>query len=251
MDYNSVQQALQEKYSTNLTDIYVPSMKKKLDFKSITVGEQKSLTKMIIDSDDNDYKMYQIILGLIKNNCVTDGFDISKLLEIDRIKILIELYQSNFYLDDANLTCENCNTINVVKTDYSKIIKILDNMDITPVDFVIGDITFTIAYPSVVRMSDYYKNMVGSTELGLDIYDVFISRLQTDDIDITFDTITEVERQELLNIIPQEVFYGSDGLIAKVEEHVTDIFKTLTDDVLCTKCGHELSGGITIRDFFI
>ena len=254
MDYNTVQSALQEKYSTNITDIYIPSLGIELPFKSITVGEQKTLTKLIIEAEGDEYKLYQIILGLIKNNCMSD-INISELLEIDRIRIVLELYQSNFFQDDIEIECEKCGMINKIKHDFTKINKIFDSLSLTPSELMVDDIKFTLEYPTVVRMLDYYKTHDDKGEeddSGFDIYECFIKTIEIEGVDVmNFNTLSNIEISDLLSILPQHMLFGTDGVIPFVDSVLLSELSKFSSEHNCIKCDENISGGVSIHDFFI
>ena len=141
-DFNAIQKALEEKYSTNVQSIYIPSLKDEVSFRSIKVGEQKTITKIMIDSNGDQYKIYQAMLGLIKATCLDEEFDITALTELDRIKILIELYQGNFFNSDISLKCDECDTVNSVKINFEDIITNLNTINSDQLVETIGDVEF-------------------------------------------------------------------------------------------------------------
>lgn len=252
-DFNAIQKALEEKYSTNVQSIYIPSLKDEVSFRSIKVGEQKTITKIMIDADGNQYKIYQAMLGLIKATCLDETFDITALNELDRIKILIELYQGNFFSSDISLKCENCGLVNDIKVDFDSIVTRLNSIDCVDIVETIGGTEFTINYPNVIRMGKYYKTLINKEKSVADLYDIydqFISRIKFDDMDVDLNTMTIKEIGQLLCILPQDIIFSDTGLINIITERLFKTFEHLTDEHSCTKCQSTLSGGLTIQDFF-
>jgi hypothetical protein len=253
MDYTNIQKALQEKYSTNISSILIPSRKRTYDFRSINVGEQKTLTKIMLDADGDQYVIYQAFLGLIQATCLDDDLDIKTLTELDRIKILIELYNGNFFDSDIDVKCQSCEATSNIKIDYASIIKKLESIDLTPKNETIDGVKFTIAYPNVVRMGKYYKTLSGKkTSMSdmYDIYDQFISVIEFNGEVVKLDELDVRDVGELLCIFPQEILYGDDGIVDSISTKMFNVLDNLTEEYKCSSCGDTLTGGVSIQDFF-
>jgi len=253
MDYNNVAKALQQKYSTNVSSIYVPSLGRSVDFRSVTVGEQKTITKIMLDSGGNQYKIYQGLVGLIKNTCLDESFDISMMNELDRIKILVEMYRSNFFNEDVSIKCDKCSTVNTYKIDFDAMIKKIEEVDVSPITETIGDVSFTIEYPNIVRMGKFYKDVASGSGVSeeQDIYDQFISSVSFDGIEINMLEFTAREANNIICMIPQEVLYGDGGVVEIIKNRLLYIFESLTEDFRCPKCNEVVAGGVSVHDFFI
>lgn len=253
MDFNNVAKALEEKYSTNVTPIYIPSRKKTADFRSIKVGEQKTITKIMLDSDGDQYKIYQAMLGLVQATVLEDDFNIGTLTELDRLKILIDLYSGNFFNNEVAMKCEKCGTTNKVSIDFDEISKTLGAVDATPKTVTIDDVVFTIGFPNVVRMGKYYKSLdSGKRTIGdmCDMYDQFILTANFDDMDVDFETMSIKQVSQILCIFPQHILYGEGGLVEVITTQLLSVLSNMSDESKCKKCEGVLTGGLNIQDFF-
>ena len=71
------------------------------------------------------------------------------------------IYQSSVLKKDVVFTCKHCGTDNNYKVDYQQAIERLDKIDVSDKQFCFECIgkkfEFTIAYPSVKRVSSFYK----------------------------------------------------------------------------------------------
>jgi hypothetical protein len=253
MDYNNIQKALQEKYSTNVTSILIPSRKKTYDFRSINVGEQKTITKIMLDADGDQYIIYQAFIGLIQATCLSDDLNIKTITELDRIKILVELYNGNFFNSDITIKCKSCEVVNDVKIDYSKIVKNLEEVDIDPKFETVDGVKFKIEFPTVVRMGKYYKTLTGKKVVMSDMYDIydqFISVIEFGEDTVDLNKLDVNDVKELLSIFPQEILYGDGGIVELISTNMFNVLENLTDEYSCSNCKEVLTGGVSIEDFF-
>lgn len=105
--------------------------------------------------------VYDAQCATINNAALAEGFDIYKLTEFDRLKILIALYQANMFSNDVSFTCKQCGAENKYKLDFDKTLAKLDEIGLEPKVFEHENknfkFKFTIAYPLVRRISSFYK----------------------------------------------------------------------------------------------
>lgn len=108
--------------------------------------------------------IYDAQCALMNTIALDDNFDIYSMSEFDKIKLLMVIYQSSIFKKDVEFTCKACGSKNNYRLDFDSVIQKLDKFDISPKNFVYEDrnfkYDFTIAYPSVLRVSQFYKQYV-------------------------------------------------------------------------------------------
>jgi hypothetical protein len=80
-------------------------MKKEIGFRDITVDEQKTLSKTSLENDRRKDIIYDTQCQLINTLALEDGFSVYRLTEFDRIKILMAIYQSNYFRNSITYKC--------------------------------------------------------------------------------------------------------------------------------------------------
>jgi len=89
--------ALQNDFATSVTKVYINSLKEEKSFREITVKEQKALTRIMSANAKRKDIIYDAQCAMINTAALDEGFDIYKLSEYDRLKLMIALYQSNMF----------------------------------------------------------------------------------------------------------------------------------------------------------
>lgn len=86
--------ALKQDFATTVNKIYINSLKRDVGFREITVLEQKTLSRIMIDNESKGRKdvVYDAQCAIINKACLEPDFNIYKLSEFDRLKLLIALY---------------------------------------------------------------------------------------------------------------------------------------------------------------
>lgn len=84
--------ALDSDFATNVSKIYVNSLKREVSFREINVQEQKNLSRILVANENRKDVVYDAQCAMINKTALDDGFDIYKLTEFDRIKLLMALY---------------------------------------------------------------------------------------------------------------------------------------------------------------
>lgn len=128
---------MKQDFATTVNSIYVNSLKKEVGFREITVLEQKTLSRIMIDNDAKNRKdiVYDAQCALINKASLDPSFDIYQLSEFDRLKLLIALYQANMFKNDIRFTCEECGAENIFKLDFGVVLERLDSIDLEPKQF--------------------------------------------------------------------------------------------------------------------
>ena len=110
--------ALKNNFATTVRKVYINSLKREVGFREVTVLEQKQLSRIMIDNEQRKDIVYDAQCALINQVALEDGFDIYKLSEFDKIKLLIVLYQTNMFKNDIQFKCKECGTENLYKLEF-------------------------------------------------------------------------------------------------------------------------------------
>lgn len=251
---------LEQDFASGVTKIYVNSLGKEIAFKEITVTQQKTLSRIIVGNEQRKDIVYDAQCAVINNAALADGFDVYQLTEFDRLKILIALYQANMFSNDVKFTCKNCGQENTYKLNFDNVIAKLDEIGLAPKEFVHDSksfkYTFTIAYPQVKRISQFYKSyylkhkiqskrdiQVNDNMSNMEYINLFISKLKLEvkatgtvrDIDFAKYKADAVE--EILAAFPQDALYTDDGVLNFI---ATEYLKKINDSFdkhQCFACG--------------
>lgn len=251
---------LEQDFASGVTKVYVNSLDKEIAFKEITVTQQKTLSRIMIGNEQRKDIIYDAQCAVINNAALTEGFDVYKLTEFDRLKILIALYQANMFSNDVKFTCKNCGAENAYKLDFDRTLAKLDEIGLEPKVFEHDSksfhYTFTVAYPNVRRISSFYKSycakhkaaskrdvQVNDNMSNMEYVNLFISKLKllvkssgvVRDIDFTAYKADAVE--EILAKFPQDALYTDDGVLNFI---ATEYLKKINDSFdkhVCFQCG--------------
>jgi predicted restriction endonuclease len=93
MTKNDLLAALEHDFATSVNRIYVNSLNREIGFREITVQEQKTLSRIMIDNEKRKDIVFDAQCALINKACLEPVvFDIYQCSEFDRLKLLIALY---------------------------------------------------------------------------------------------------------------------------------------------------------------
>lgn len=229
--------ALQTDFATSVTKVYVNSEDKEYSFREISVKEQKSLTRIMQINAKRKDIIYDAQCALLNQAALDKSFDVYRLSEYDRLKLMIAIYQSNMFQNEVKFTCEECGAENKYTLDFENTLKRLDDFDIKPQELSYENrnlkYKFLIQYPTVRTVSKFHesycrihnKNVprreVASDESmqNMEYINLFI---QTVDIEnkvngkktfIDFNNYKPSDREDIVNTFPQDVLYSDDGVI--------------------------------------
>jgi hypothetical protein len=274
-DSNAIFSAFQKKFSTTVYKIRVNSLDREVAFRDVTVNEQKTLSKTTIQNERRKDIVYDTQCQLINSLCLEDGFSVYRLTEFDRIRLLMELYQTNYFKNEIKYVCKECGKENVYKLDFQRIIDRFDKFDLSDRILSIEDqnrvFKFTLNYPLVRTVSNFYKDYMkkykGLTDSEMQILDnfgnieyvnLFIKRIDVIDkddpasalsADLTLMTYSEIEK--LIDMFPQNVVFSEDGVINYITKNFIERLNSVFQYEKCAFCGAESSEGIgSLIDFF-
>lgn len=290
---NSILEAFKQEFSTTVHVVHVNSLGMDLKFKEVSVTEQKSLSKIMIENENRKDIVYDTQCALINKLCLdkipyeyTDSesgekktgyrdFDIYELTEFDRIRILMEIYQNNYFHNDIEYTCKECGQKNTYKLEFSKIINKFNEFDLKDKTYYLEDsdhkYAFVLNYPSVRNVSSFYKNYMkqykGISQKQREILDnlgnieyinLFIKSIELTNkntgkkqvADLTIMTYSDIE--QLISMFPQNIVFSDEQGVLK---HIATEFIEKINNVFayekCAFCGAETQQGIGgVMDFF-
>lgn len=255
--------AIKNKFTSTINKIYINSLGREVNFREITVAEQKKLARIMIDNENRKDIVYDAQCAVLKSICLEDDFDVYQLSEFDKIKLLLLLYQRNMIKHEIMFTCPECHTENKYKLDFQHVIDKLDKFDIADKTFVYENsnwlFTFKIGYPKVEKVSKFYssrylnirKNVDKATiesfntTVNVDYINLFIKEItftdkSTNEVntinveDYTLDQIFDV-----ISVFPQDVLYSENGTIAYVTSEFITKINDMFDKHRCGVCGAE------------
>lgn len=268
--------AFKKKFSTTVRRIMVNSLGHEVGFREVTVNEQKTLSKTSIENETRKDIIYDAQCNLINKLALEDGFDVYKLTEFDRIRILMEIYQANYFKNDITYKCRECGAENAYKLDFSKIIQKFNDFDLSDDIFTVEDdlriYKFTINYPLVRTVSNFYryymKKYKGLNKVEKEVLDNFgnveyvnlyikqievIEKSDPNDritADLTLMTYGEIEN--LIEVFPQNVVFSeNEGVISYITKNFVERLNGIFQYEKCAHCGAETTEGVgSLSDFF-
>lgn len=257
---NDLISALKQDFATTVNRIYINSLKREVGFREITVLEQKTLSRVMIENETRKDVVFDAQCALINTVCLEEDFNIYDLTELDRIKLLIAIYQSNMFKNDITFTCEECGASNSYKLDFSNVLKRLDDIEVVDNEFIYENknwkYTFTIAYPDVRYIARFHKGNVKryrgvkknqlqnlDTQINLDYVDLYIKAVKLEnkqtgtEKNINMHDYEPEEVEEIISIFPQDVLYAENGILKYItNEYIKKINDTF-DEQRCLQCG--------------
>lgn len=104
--------AIKDKFISTVIKIYVNGLGREVNFREITVSEQKKLARIMIDNENRKDIVYDAQCAVLKAICLEEDIDIYQLTEFDKIKLLLMLYQRNMIKHDISFVCPECHSEN-------------------------------------------------------------------------------------------------------------------------------------------
>jgi hypothetical protein len=272
MNHKDILGALDQQFSTNATSVFINSLNTEISFRDITVKEQKTITKIIIDNPNREDVVYESTLAMIQSLCLTPGFDILSLSEFDRLKILLTLYKQNFFNDKVEYTCRYCDHSGHYELDFSRIEKSLDTIDISNKIYEVENNThnfiFNIGYPNVKNVRAYFKQLIKDKNdkntvnkiNALDYIDLFIKDIKivnkadhSKEINVSLENCNINDVEEILAKLPQGILLNRSGtsLMDKISKEFLASVNTVFNYARCGACGKDIELNIGFSDFFL
>ena len=274
-DKNKIFEAFKTEFASSVIPVLINSAKKEYQFREVSVKEQKALSKIMIQNENRKDIIYDTQCALINQLAIDKEFDIYRFTEFDRIKILMEIYSSNYTQNDIQFKCPECGAENLYKIDFDKISKKLDEFSLEDKTYSLEDNTrvynFTLNYPLVYSVSTFYKDYLkqykninqkekeildnlGNIEYinmfvkGIEIINKTTQNRQS--ADLTLMSYTEIE--SLFSLFPQNIIFDEKtGLIQYITKEFIEKINGVFEYQKCIQCGHQTNEGVgSLMDFF-
>lgn len=267
--------ALKQDFATSVYRIYINSLKREVGFKEITVTQQKTLSRTLIENENRKDIIFDAQCALINSVCLEpETFNIYDCSEFDRLKLLIALYQSNMFKNDIKFTCKNCGAQNQFKLDFDIVLKRLDKIELTTKKYQyenkLWKFNFEIEYPSVKRIQLYYKsaalkyrntnknesksieNFQNIDYINMFLKSVVIINKKTKNArTINFNDFEPNDIIQFTSLFPQDVLYSENGILKYI---TTEYIKKINDTFQqheCYNCGAKYENDVTTTESFL
>lgn len=323
---SSILNVFKNKFATKVNAVYVNSLKREVNFREVSVTEQKSLSKTMIENENRRDIVYDTQCALINRLCLENdekrireeakaaariamptaaeaegidmtsskganfavkftndfvqkyisehSFDVYSLTEFDRIRILMEIYQNNYFKDEITYKCKECGCENKYPLDFSKIIDRFNEFDLADQTYTIEDkqyvYNFVLNYPTVRNVSQFYKMYVkkykGASAKEKDVLDnlenvdyinLYIKQIelidkenQTKDVaDLSLMSYSDIEK--LIEMFPQNIVFSEDtGVLRYIAKNFIEKINSVFKYEKCAQCGAEAPVGLgSVADF--
>ena len=254
-------------------DVWIPSQKRNVKFMPLTVGQQKTISKLAMDvqtsrvEDEMTYRLQKkdMILSLS-----TEQLDETSLTEIDAIAISAAIRKSNIMSPlKMEMSCD-CGEKIGFSVDFGVIIEKCRDFKFREVEIsreiqgkrwkiVIGDASFddSISYKNLQAM---YKEE-GANRLVIDVEKFqfidwpaqFIKRVFVDEEEVEdFPDMNLFDKIGFFVKVPQEVWFGEGNVIDACMEHFSQKYYSdlVFQDVKCSKCDKVHKGAVSYDNFF-
>jgi len=282
MDINQAKEILAKNNGAHINKIFVPSLKEDISFLPLTIGQKKTIAKIIIQNNtkNEDIDSYNILLAVI-NSLSQNKIDFSKITEFDRILIITEIIQNNF-LDTPtyNIKCGQCKNEYTHKLDlnnFSKGLKEIKVINTEEYNFVDNDNNIKIEYnlPSVedilkykVYLNDRKSIIKASVEItdeqkenilkNIDDYSfnneypvMFIKKVFINDDEIEkFNELSIKEKLEFFDVFDYNAFFGEKGIFSMISIKYENITDKLLYDYNCPFCKNIIKEILDYKSFF-
>lgn len=273
---NELIEAFSKDFSTSVTKIYINSLDEEKAFREITVKEQKTLTRIMAANERRKDVIYDAQCALINEAALDKDFDICKLSEFDRLKLMIALYQANMFQNDVKFTCEECGAENVYRLDFDNVLKKLDSYDLSEKKFHYENknfkYDFVIAYPSVKTVSEFHasycrvhnvkvarRQMQTDEQMqNMEYVNLFMKSLvfenkntgKVTSIDFTDYKVGDLE--DIVSVFPQDVLYSEEGVLKFIVKECIQPLNDAFDKHECWQCHtiHEKDNVNQAESFF-
>jgi len=264
---------LKESNGSHVYDVWVPSMKRTVKFLPLTVGQQKTISKLAMDvsstkiEDEMTYRLQKkdVIVSL-----ATEMLDEAALTEIDAIAISAAIRRSNVMAPlKMTMKCDCGEEMGFV-VDFDSIITKCKEFNFKDVEvekviqdkkwkIILGDATFddSISYKNLQAM---YREE-GAERLVIDVEKFqfmdwpaqFIKRVFVDDEEVEdIPTMSLFDKIGFFISAPQEVWFGEGNVLDACMANFNQKYygDLLFQDVVCPKCKKTHKGVVSYDSFF-
>lgn len=268
--------ALKQDFATTVNKVLINSTGAEAAFREISVPEQKTVSRILIENEHRKDVVYDTQCQLINTVGLTEGFDIYDMTEFDKTKILLALYQSNMPKNDMTFKCKECGTENKYRFDFRHVIAALDAFDTSPKDYRFENesrvFDFKLKYPTVRQVSQFYRQFapkyrtmskkeaetfnqqVNLDYVGLYIDGVSVTNKQTGHVISAPDMsgFSPAEREQMMSTFPQDVLYNENSVLTFIAQEFIQKMNRAFGKRKCGQCGAEFEDQIDqdVQSFF-
>lgn len=255
-----IRKILKDVVASGYTPIYVNSLEKEVGFKEVTVSQQKSLSRIMIGNENRKDIIYDAQCAIINETALEEGFDIYNYTELDRLKIMIALYQANMFNNDVQFTCKECGHENKYKLNFDSVLHKLDQLSIDPIEFTYEKrnltFKFIVKYPSVRLVSSFNKNYfakhksnskrdvkINDTMSNMEYVNLFIDAITVFDatgkqlLNISMKGYKPEDIEGILQDLPQDALYSERGVLTFISKEMLQKLNDSFEKHVCQKCG--------------
>ena len=264
-------------FPTNRIPITIPSSGQTIVLRETTITELKSICKIIIDNFWRKQMdvIYDAMSDYLQSMILTDGVDVWKMTEIDRLYCLMVFFQISFFKEPQTMKCPHCATEIVYRYDMYRYIDKVKEAYIDPqtveIEWKQKLYRFEVAWPTIETMSgvmNYFYESLGQvteemerTQFGIYLVFAFIRTIKVINLmngesdDDPFIDVTQItdwyERVECINSLPSMVVFDqNNGLFAKVMGLFINRLENCFSFEVCPQCHKETDFGLPQSSFF-
>lgn len=243
-NFNEILKSLTEISNTFNLSVYIPSLKKTVDFKELNTKQQKDLLETVTDTSIYKTKFTHTFLNIIKDNLLSDEIDVNKLTIFDKIYIGLFLRskisntlnvifnETPLYSEAVELTpiVENSKKYNHPDKEIISITK--DNVKI---NVEVNVPTMALESKYELELSKTYKkidDVKNINDMGTLLSDAFvgevskyINKISFDDKVIDLEGLTINQRTRLTELLTADL---TQKVLQKIADWKTEIDTILT-----------------------
>lgn len=244
--------ALENQFASSVRTIYINSTKQEVGFREPTTKEIKTISKIMIEHENDEVTLYEASLALITSLILDkESFNSSELTEFDRIKILMCITSDNFNEHPLSIKCKKCDHSFKIDFDYEKFILQIDDIDLTEKLISMENKNHTMqAYYTYPKCSEVLKFLKKKKTLEkdkskeqltiIDYFYLFITRLiltnksTSDSFDLYMNQCSDIT--EVISIIekfPSQFIMNS--VVTKIKSEFESLNK-ISDGSTCPSC---------------
>ncbi len=262
-------------FPSNIIPVVVPSTGMYISLRETTITELKSMSKIVIDNYSRRQMdvIYDATAQYLQSMILTDGVDVGKFTEFDKLYCLMVFFQVSFYRDPIQFNCPKCKVEINYRYDMSRY---LEKMKTAYVENQTIEIphkssvyTFEIGWPTVDEMSMLYRDFYSQeeitpdmeqTQFGIEFVMSFVKKIvvrsagSRDDIQAEADLTaldTFREKMECINAIPSIVMFDDEsGVFSKITGYFINRLENCFSFDRCPQCHAETEYGLPQSSFF-
>lgn len=281
LDINAVMNMLEESSGESISEVYIPSLEKEVGFKPLTVGMQKSISKMSLDFEmDIDYQFLK--MSILQTLCVDDKIDFKTLTEVDFIAMLAQLRVNNF-TEPVKLivNCNKCSKKFNMEVNMEQIIESCKKFENKSLEVekktTIKDkemiFKFELAESTIISNLEYMKYLEVINKDDNKVVDINNSRVlayplkfiknvyinnqqvvkKEGEDTLIFNQLPMAEKIDFIDNLPPKLYSEKDDgvLQTTLNEFPHQRLLNLFPKVKCPYCKKKMEGVLTNDSFFI